>query len=337
MEQSTKRTRFEQAVTTWGQLESMPDEMKLAILNKLPLNDLIIMQQVSKSSYEYIESENLIQKWFDTYLGSNKLATSWILQKLIGRSNFSLEHVTGDTHVFVTHQTLRTITLRIEDDESEHLYNTIMSIATTLNMTRSRSRYTWICQVQNTRAGLTFIYNYLYRIMNMHEMLPNPNVIDNDKLEALEEMPRKDQIKTTKFDLFYTLDPSKEWLLEWERLHFGPNDRMRQLIMFYLAFEKKFIFVTRKGIPAVILEWKEHHPLQKSSFHVTLKNEFMTDSLLDIIVGGSLDERVPGWMKMWIITNSKYHTRLISIMYDWMTRGALRLTDFEGSGGRVLK
>ena len=320
MEQTNKRTRFEKAVTTWGQLEVMPNEMKLAILSKLPLNDLVIMQQVSKSSHEYIESENLIQKWFDTYLGPNKLVASWILQKLIEREDFSLEHVTGKTHVFITGQTLSTvITLSIEDDENEALYNAIMSIGSILNIRRSDWN-NWTCEMQNNRAGLTFIYNFLYRIMNMHEMVPNPRDIDSDKLQALEEMSREDQIKTNKFDLFFELQPSNEMLLEWEQLHFGSNDRMRQLIMYYLAFEKKFVLVDRMGNVGVIVEWKKDYPARYASFHILLKKEFMTIGLYDYIVGSVTQKIKPGWRKMILMLRSKYHAKLIPLMYEWMTR-----------------
>jgi hypothetical protein len=334
MEQSNKRNRFEKAVDTWGHLEVMPNEMKLAILSKLPLNDLIIMQQVSKSSYEYIESENLIQKWFDTYLGPNKLASSWILQKLIERNDFSLEHVTGETHVFITGQASAIITLDIEDDKNKRLYNTIMSIATILNIRRGRDRYSWTCEVQNNRSGLTFIYNYLYRIMNLDEMVPNPKNLNDAKLSALEEMSRENQIKTTNFDLFYELQPSKEMLLEWERLHLGSNDRIRQLIMFYLAFEKKFVLVDRLKNVGVVVEWKKNYPARFSRFHIFVKEEFTTDLLYKSIVGGGGggDKR-----DLLLMSKSKYHARLIPLMYDWMTRCSLRLIDFEGQEGRVLK
>ena len=143
MERETKRNRFEIVATLWGNLESQPAEMVVEILLKLPLNDLLVMKQVSKSSFAFIEDYNVIEGWFDRYMGSNKLVSSWILQKMIARNDFQLEHVNENVHVFVIGFMSKdeTITLRIEDNEQNMLYRTLMSVQPVINARQRKTTH----------------------------------------------------------------------------------------------------------------------------------------------------------------------------------------------------
>lgn len=321
MEQSSKRTRFEEAVVTWGQLESMPNEMKFQILIKLPLNDLLIMQQVSKSAYTFIQEQELIERWFNLYMGSDKLISSWILQKMIARYDFQLEHLSENFHVFVSGLMSDTIALRIEDSKNNMLYKTLMSIDSIVNA-RQEQKNIWMVSIQNTRAGLVFLYNYLYRIMSLNDMVQDP-AYQQHELDDLNAKSLQEQIETPHFDMFVELDVAREKLVDWERFHFGSNDRLRQTIMYYLAFENRFTFVDKNGNFCVQIQAKQYKRNSYVFFQIQLKNEFMSDLLKRMALPTlDIDESKPGRSTMWL---GGPHINFIRIVYRWMTQDGLRM------------
>lgn len=337
MEQSTKRTRFEAAVTTWGQLESQPPEIVTEILLRLPLNDLLMMQQVSKSAYAFLVEGNLIERWFDRYMGYNKLTSSWILQRLCQRYDFSVEHVDQNIHVFVSGLMSKDILLRIEDDEKGTLYKELLSIQPVQNARKERGANIWTISIKNTRSGLMLLYNYLYRIMNMHEMVQNTaeTRFSPEELDDLYDQPEEEQLQSPDFSLMYELGLSNERVTEWERIHFGPNDRLRKSIMFYLAFEKRFVFVNQKGVVSIILDAAKEYRPNYAFFYIDAKETFFYDRLkrMALVPITEKGPSKPGWVNFWI---GGPYKNFISIMYDWMTKGKLRLLDFETQGKRVL-
>ena len=171
--------------------------------------------------------------------------------------------------------------------------------------------------------------------MNLNEMVQDPGFLhfQQEDVDDLNRQPPQEQIKTPRFDLFFELDMASELVTEWERFHFGSNDRMRQTIMYYLAFENRFAFVDKNGFLCAQLEPKRRRNYM--FFQIQLKNEYTSESIWKLTLQNfGIDYSEPGRRIMWL---GGPHIRLIRIFYQWMTEDGLRLLDFETQGKRVLK
>ncbi|MBX9636682.1 MAG: hypothetical protein K2Q45_03935 [Nitrosomonas sp.] len=339
-EQDVNQSRLDQVDETWGALENQPVEVINNMLLQLPLSDLIVMQQVSKSAFYVIRGfkRNLIDEWFKKYLGSDMWMRSWILQKLIGNVAFSLEHMSENAHVYVSDLTKPSITLRIEDTKKEMLYKQMIQVAPII-MGRQVSKRVWIVSLGNNRAGRAVLYNFLYRIMTIEDMIPDMDYITDREVEVWEQFSRVDQLKATNFDLFFESSVdliNPHWLLEWERFHLGETDLLRHIIMYYTAMETDFFrLVDQNGEQHVFMFRHSDYASGTPCFFVEATVYFAQSLRKRIQIVGEPDESKPGWVTM-LVPIEQPVIWIVPFIYDCMTEGKLRLVDFEAKQ-RVLK